>query len=55
MIVVENPQITQDSPRQDILDELADVNTIAQGLHPSPVYDVAHERINQLLDWLVGR
>lgn len=44
-----------DSPRKAILTELALANTAAKALKPSPAWALAHERINQLLDWLVGR
>jgi len=47
---------TQDSPRHVIEAELKACNEVAKVLpEASPSKAIAHQRINQLLDWLVGR
>lgn len=47
--------VTKASPREAIQAELARENAAAKSLKPSPAWVIAHERINLLLDWLVGR
>lgn len=47
--------VTANSPRPEILAELQAANASAKTLHASPAWSFVHERINLLLDWLVGR
>lgn len=47
--------ISESSPKPVLEAELRKVNDVAKRIPACPAWDVAHERINQLLDWLVGR
>lgn len=49
------PPISESSPKPVLEAEIHKVNDVAKSTPPSPAKDEAHRRINQLLDWLVGR
>lgn len=49
-------ELTEHSKRHEIVEELERINWAAKNLPTGcPAYDLAHRRINELLDWLIGR